>query len=89
MAKEPDLFIYNSPADKPAATYLNDLFRMAAENKVPDIHFQWVQGHVHIQLRQDGQLRHFETVEPAMGKMIDTKIRSRATMDLSQHPIAR
>lgn len=87
MAKEPDLFIYNSPADKPAATYLNDLFRMAAENKVPDIHFQWVQGHVYIQLREDGQLKHFETVEPAMGKMIDTKIRSRATMDLSQHQI--
>jgi|GEM_PF-1207667 general secretion pathway protein E len=87
MARAPDLFIFNSSADKPAATYLNDLFRMAAQRKIPDIHFQWVQGHVHIQLREDGKLRHFETIEPAMGKLIDTKIRSRATMDLSQHQV--
>ncbi|AGN79099.1 MULTISPECIES: GspE/PulE family protein [Pseudomonas] len=87
MAKEPDLFIFNSQSDKPAATYLNDLFLKAAQNRIPDIHFQWVQGQVHIQLREDGKLRHFDTVEPVMGKMIDTKIRSRATMDLSQHQI--
>nr|WP_172688361.1 GspE/PulE family protein [Pseudomonas aeruginosa] len=66
---------------------MNDLFLMAAQKRIPDIHFQWVQGHVYIQLREDGKLRHFDTVEPAMGKMIDTKIRSRATMDLSQHQI--
>lgn len=87
MTREPDLFISNSQSDKVAAEYLNGLFKYAAEQKSPDIHFHWVHGSVRIKLREGGKLQEHDTLDAGMAKMIDTKIRSRATMDLSQHQI--
>jgi len=84
MTREPPLFIYNSQHDRAAAEYLNDLFKMAAVKKIPDIHFQWIQGLLHIRLRVGSSMQAHEILDTVTAKLIDTKIRSRANMDLSQ-----
>lgn len=35
-------------------------------------------------MRIDGHIQHVETVDSALGRMLDDKIRARASMDLSQ-----
>ncbi|MBI6652619.1 Flp pilus assembly complex ATPase component TadA [Pseudomonas veronii] len=70
--------------DKRGAEYLNKMFKTAAQMKSPDIHMHWVNSHVVIKMRIDGHMQHVETVDSAMGRMLDDKIRARASMDLSQ-----
>nr|WP_260410127.1 ATPase, T2SS/T4P/T4SS family [Pseudomonas cichorii] len=84
MINEPPLFIWSGQHDKVGAEYLNKLFKTAAHLKAPDIHIHWVNNQVLIKMRIDGKIRHIETVDSAMGRMLDDKIRARASMDLSQ-----
>lgn len=84
MINEPPLFIYSGQHDKVGADYLNKLFKTAAQMKAPDIHMHWVNDHVVIQMRINDHIQHVETVDSAMGRMLDDKIRARASMDLSQ-----
>lgn len=84
MTNEPPLFIWSGQHDKAGADYLNKLFKTAAQIKSPDIHMHWVNNHVVIKMRIDGQMKLVETVDSAVGRMLDDKIRARASMDLSQ-----
>lgn len=84
MINEPPLFIWSGQHDRVGAEYLNKLFKTAAQIKSPDIHMHWVSNHVVIKMRIDGDMQHVETVDSAMGRMLDDKIRARASMDLSQ-----
>lgn len=88
MIKEPPLFIHNGQHDKVGAVYLNQLFETAAKLKAPDIHMQWVNDHVVIQMRIGDHMKHVETIDAALGRMLDDKIRARANMDLSQRHAA-
>ena len=84
MINEPPLFIWSDQHDKVGAEYLNKLFKTAAQMKAPDIHMHWVNSQVVIKMRIDGHIQHVETVDSALGRMLDDKIRARASMDLSQ-----
>ena len=88
MINEPPLFIHSSQHDKVGADYLNKLFETAAKLKAPDVHMQWVNDHVVIQMRIGDYMQHVETINSALGRMLDDKIRARANMDLSQRHAA-
>ncbi|TCV51506.1 GspE/PulE family protein [Pseudomonas sp. 460] len=88
MIKEPPLFIHSGPHDKVGADYLNRLFETAAKLKAPDIHMQWVNDRVVIQMRIGDFMQPVEIIDSSLGRMLDDKIRARANMDLSQRHAA-
>lgn len=88
MIKEPPLFIHSGQHDKVGADYLNTLFETAAKLKAPDIHMHWINDHVVIQMRIGDHMKHVETINAGLGRMLDDKIRARANMDLSQRHAA-
>jgi len=88
VIKEPPLFIHSGQHDKVGADYLNTLFETAAKLKAPDIHMHWINDHVVIQMRIGDHMKHVETINAGLGRMLDDKIRARANMDLSQRHAA-
>lgn len=84
MMREPDLFIHSGVPDKPAAEFLNRLFHDAAKECVTDIHLLWQEQKCSVQFRVSGQLEAIETIDAAMAKHVDEKIRSRSNMSMAE-----
>ncbi|WP_019334809.1 GspE/PulE family protein [Pseudomonas syringae] len=84
--REPDQFIWLGQQDKLAAEFLNSLFKEAAEINSSDIHFHRFGNKTDIKFRIGEDLELFHSVDAAMSKHIDEKIRARCNMsDAERH----
>lgn len=83
MNKEPDLFISSGLHEDEGIRHLNELFLVAAQQNVADIHFLFQEQKVEIKFRVQGELCLVDLLDQKMAKLIDEKIRARANMAVS------
>lgn len=88
LGRQRDQFIYMGPEDKPAADFLNELFRRAALEGMTDIQLRFVHGAMRPVEVADSGVRLISWLEPEyegdLVKHVEEKLRARASMDLSE-----
>lgn len=85
MSREPDNFLANNPTERPAVEALNNLFRYAVQRGVADVHLHEVSGQLAVRIRHPGGSLIPIEFPPGFAQPVDTKIRARARMSLSDH----